>query len=84
MPSSIARAFTPPTCAAIKQREALEFTEGLAGQLISNRVWEAIYIAVFVRVSGLLRHRIIRADLPIAGIPYNHAKSCVPPVAEDE
>ena len=31
------------------------------------------FIAVFVRVSGLLRHRLIRADLPIAGIPYAHA-----------
>ena len=34
-------------------------------------------IAVFVRVSGLLRHRIIRADLPIAGIPDVHAKTAI-------
>ena len=32
-------------------------------------------IAVFVRVSGLLRHQIIRADLPIAGTPYGHVES---------
>ena len=35
------------------------------------------FIAVFVRVSGLLRHRIIRADLPISGIPYAHAKTAI-------
>ena len=31
-----------------------------------------LLMAVFVRVSGLLRDRTIRADLPIAGIPYGH------------
>ena len=34
-------------------------------------------IAVFVRVSGLLRHRIFRADLPIAGIPDSHTKTAI-------
>ena len=43
------------------------------GNFISIRV----LIAVFVRVSGLLRHRIIRADLPIAGIPYGHAETAL-------
>ena len=35
------------------------------------------FMAVFVRVSGLLRDWTIRADLPIAGIPYGHAKTAL-------
>ena len=34
-------------------------------------------MAVFVRVSGLLQHRTIRADLPIAGILYGNAKTAL-------
>ena len=42
VPISIKNAFTPLTCAAIKQPGALAFTEKLAGQLVSDGVWEAI------------------------------------------
>jgi hypothetical protein len=42
VPKSIKNAFTPITCAPIKQQEAIEFTEVLASQLISDGIWEEI------------------------------------------
>lgn len=42
VPDSIAKAFTPITCAPIRQPEAVEFTEVLASQLVSDGVWEEI------------------------------------------
>ena len=39
VPSSIARAFTPTVIAAIKQEEAIDFTEVLSSQLIAQGVW---------------------------------------------
>lgn len=41
VPSSIARAFTPAVIAAIKQEDAIDFTELLASQLISQGVWSS-------------------------------------------
>ena len=48
----------------------------LYGWFVTECTTEAL-IAVFVCVSGLLPHRIIRADLPIAGIPYSHSKTAL-------
>ncbi len=42
VPDSIARAFTPLTFAPINQPEAVEFTEVLASQLVSDGIWEEI------------------------------------------
>ena len=42
VPASIPKAFTPHTCAPIRQPEAVEFTEVLASQLISDGIWEEI------------------------------------------
>ena len=35
-------AFTPITCAPVKQPEAVEITEVLAAQLVSEGIWEEI------------------------------------------
>ena len=53
--------------------------EGLIGLLepCAVKVASTVLIAVFVRVFGLLRHRIIRADLSVVGIPYGHAKTAL-------
>ena len=42
VPESIKNAFTPITCAPIRQPEAVEFTEILASQLVSDGIWEEI------------------------------------------
>lgn len=41
VPVSIKNAFTPMTFAAIRQPEAVEFTEALAAQLVSAGIWPA-------------------------------------------
>jgi hypothetical protein len=41
VPASIRNAFTPITFAAIRQPEAVEFTEALAAQLVSAGIWPA-------------------------------------------
>lgn len=52
----------------------VDASEGMVEAVLSS--WGDL-ISVFVRMSGLLRHRIIGANSLIAGIPYVHVKTAL-------